>query len=177
MPTGLSQDSSGLKDEAVRNCLRNPSFIGVYPGFYPVQFSKVRWYRTCLFLLQRAGMSQTRVVGKRILLVEDERWVRECIKRLLWLDAHTVTEAANGLEAIELFERSTFDIVLTDLDMPKMAGDELVANIRSRAPAQPIVMITAGVERLTSHENPADAVLGKPFGVQELRDTLASLFE
>lgn len=119
----------------------------------------------------------SRVVGKRILLVEDERWVRECIKRLLWLDAHTVTEAANGLEAIELFDKSSFDIVVTDLDMPKMAGDELVANIRSRVPSQPIVLITAGVERLRGQENPANAVLGKPFGVQELRDTLASLFE
>jgi CheY-like chemotaxis protein len=121
-------------------------------------------------------MNQSRIVGKRILLVEDERWVRECIKRLLWLDAHTVTEAANGLEAMELFSHEPFDIVITDYDMPRMAGDELVAHIRSQSPAQPILMITAGVERLRGQGNPASAVLGKPFGVQELRDSLASLF-
>jgi CheY-like chemotaxis protein len=120
-------------------------------------------------------MEQDRVVGKRILLVEDERWVRECIKRLLWLDSHSVTEAANGLEAVELFDRAEFDVVITDFDMPRMAGDELVASIRNRAPTQPIILITAGVDRFMQHEHPASAFLGKPFGVAELRDTLARL--
>jgi CheY-like chemotaxis protein len=120
-------------------------------------------------------MEQSRVVGKRILLVEDERWVRECIKRLLRLDDHTVTEAANGVEACEVFDPTAFDVVITDFDMPKMSGDELVASIRSRAPAQPILMITAYVDRFRGQENPADAILGKPFGVSELRQALATL--
>lgn len=120
-------------------------------------------------------MNQTRVVGKRILLVEDERWVRECIKRLLWLDQHCVTEAANGLEAIELFTQSAFDVIITDFDMPRMAGDELVSRIRERAPAQPVLMITGCTERLEGLQTPADAVLGKPFGVHELRESLAKL--
>ena len=120
-------------------------------------------------------MEQTRVVGKRILLVEDERWVRECIKRLLWLDAHAVTEAANGVEAVKLFGESEFDVIITDFDMPRMAGDELVAKIRSRTPAQPIILISTCVEQFFGQENPADAVLSKPFGVAELRQILASL--
>ena len=74
-----------------------------------------------------------------------------------------------------LFEESEFDVVITDFDMPKMAGDELVIRIRSRTPGQPILMITACAERLRGQENPANAILGKPFGVQELRDSLASL--
>ncbi len=114
-------------------------------------------------------------MGKRILLVEDERWVRECIKRLLCLDEHTVTEAANGVEASELFGQADFDVVITDYDMPKMAGDELAATIRDRAPSQPIIMITACAERLRGRCNPVDAVLSKPFGVDELRQTLANL--
>jgi CheY-like chemotaxis protein len=123
----------------------------------------------------RAGMEQIRVLGKRILLVEDERWVRECVKRLLWLDAHVVVEAANGLEALERFSESTFDVVITDFDMPRMAGDELVANLRRCAPTQPIILITAWADRFADNQNPANVVLGKPFGVQELRDSLASL--
>src|SRR6516225_9420917 len=103
-------------------------------------------------------MEQRRVVGKRILLVEDERWVRECIKRLLWLDEHAVTEASNGMEAINLFAEAEFDVVITDYDMPKMAGDELVASIRSRSPAQPIILITACCERFESLENRVDAI-------------------
>ena len=121
-------------------------------------------------------MEHTRVVGKRILLVEDERWVRECIKRLLWLDAHDITEAANGVEAIELFAESEFDVVITDFDMPKMAGDELLVNIRNRVPAQPIILVTACAERFIGQENKFNAILSKPFGVEDLRQTLASLF-
>lgn len=120
-------------------------------------------------------MDQTRVVGKRILLVEDERWVRECIKRLLWLDAHAVTEAANGSEAVALFVKFEFDVVITDYDMPEMAGDELVENIRTLSPEQPILVITACAERFTRLDSSANAILGKPFGVMELRQTLAAL--
>lgn len=120
-------------------------------------------------------MALPRVSGKRILLVEDERWVRECIKRLLWLDAHLVTEAADGVEACELFAHGQFDVVITDQDMPKMAGDALVSQIRTRAPAQPILMITAHLQEMIDRRNPASAVLNKPFGVQELRQALALL--
>jgi two-component system chemotaxis response regulator CheY len=120
-------------------------------------------------------MEQSRISGKRILLVEDEHSVRECIKRLLWLDAHAVTEAANGAEAVRLFAESQFDVVITDYDMPEMAGDELVANIRTRAPLQPVLMITALAEQFEGEPNSANAILGKPFGIAELRQTLATL--
>jgi CheY-like chemotaxis protein len=120
-------------------------------------------------------MEQTKVLGKRILLVEDERWVRECIKRLLALDAHQITEAGNGVEAIALFAEGEFDVVITDYDMPMMTGDLLMDNIRSRAPFQPILLITACAERFTNQESSADAILSKPFGIAELRQTLAAL--
>ena len=128
-----------------------------------------------MLLLVRGLMAQSRVVGKRILLVEDERWVRECIKRLLWVDSHAVTEAANGMEACELLDQALFDVVITDYDMPKMAGDALVIRIRARTPSQPIVMITGCSERFRGQENAADAILSKPFGIDELRQVLVDL--
>ena len=120
-------------------------------------------------------MAPRRVKGKRILLVEDERWVRECIKRLLWVDEHAVTEAANGVEACELLDKAQFDVVITDYDMPKMAGDALVIQIRARSPSQPVVMITGCAERLQGKENPVDAILSKPFGIEELRQVLGKV--
>lgn len=120
-------------------------------------------------------MEQTRVLGKRILLVEDERWVRGCIKRLLELDAHSVTEAANGEEAVRLFDEAQFDVVITDFSMPGMDGEQLMDYIRARAPLQPIVLITACAERFIRQEHSADAILGKPFGIGELRLTLSEL--
>jgi CheY-like chemotaxis protein len=120
-------------------------------------------------------METTRVIGKRILLVDDERWVRECIKRLLALDSHEITEASNGPEAIALFAEGVFDVVITDYAMPKMTGDELVNQIRNRAPRQPILMITACASQFGRDQNPANAILGKPFEIAELRRMLLKL--
>jgi CheY-like chemotaxis protein len=107
--------------------------------------------------------------GKNILLVEDDEAVRETIRLLLSIDRHTVTEAASGHEALQLFTGSSYDLVITDYLMPEMLGDELAHNIKSIAPRQPILMVTAYLERLVEAGKPADAVRGKPFSVEELR--------
>ena len=64
--------------------------------------------------------------GKNILLVEDDPAVRASIKLLLSIDRHTVTEAANGHEALQLFTGSRYDLVILDYRMPEMLGDELM---------------------------------------------------
>jgi CheY-like chemotaxis protein len=110
---------------------------------------------------------------KNILLVEDDPATRESIKLLLSIDRHTVTEAADGHEALQLFTSSTYDLVITDYLMPGMLGDELVRNIWNIAPEQPIIMVTAYLEKLVKADKPADVVLGKPFSVDELRQAMA----
>jgi CheY-like chemotaxis protein len=107
--------------------------------------------------------------ARNILLVEDDPAVRDSIKLLLSIDRHTVTEAANGLEALQLFTGSQYDLVITDYLMPGMLGDELAQNIKNIAPAQPILMVTAYLEKLVGGGKPADAVLGKPLSIDDLR--------
>ena len=113
-----------------------------------------------------------KVPGKRILLVEDDTEARESIKLLLGIDRHTVTEAGDGFEALRLFTGGAFDLVITDYLMPSMNGDQLALNIKNIAPAQPILMITAYLEKLHDSDKPVD-VLAKPFGVDELRRAVA----
>jgi CheY-like chemotaxis protein len=113
-------------------------------------------------------------LGKRILLIDDERSVRETVRQLLLLDDHTVVEANNGAEALSLFARHQFDVVLTDCRMPFVAGDELAAKIRQMAPDQPILMIT-GYSVRAGRGNPVDAVLEKPFDLAGLRSALAKV--
>jgi CheY-like chemotaxis protein len=105
--------------------------------------------------------------------VEDDPEVRDSIKLLLSIDRHMVTEAANGHEALQLFTGSQFDLVITDYLMPGMLGDELAQNIKSLAPAQPILMVTAYLEKLIEAGKPADAVLGKPLSIGDLRRAMA----
>ena len=118
---------------------------------------------------------QNRIVGKRILLVEDERGARESIKLLLTIDRHHVVEATEGAEAVELLKSQTFDLAILDYFMPGMRGSELALHIRKVAPALPILMITAYLEKLSETDKPVDAVIGKPFNVEELRRTITKL--
>ena len=116
-----------------------------------------------------------KVLRKRILLADDQPEVRETLKLLLGMDEHTVAEAANGREALDLFAPGRFDLVITDYAMPVMRGDELAANIKRVAPSQPILMITASVEQSESCATSVDALLQKPFGFEELRRAIAAL--
>jgi CheY-like chemotaxis protein len=117
-------------------------------------------------------MGQSVIRGKAILLAEDEPAVREAYEMLLTLDGHAVTETADGLTAWETFKQNHFDLVITDLEMPRMKGDELASRIKQAKPAQPILMITA---HPVGPEVPVDAVLNKPFSLDELRTVLARL--
>lgn len=118
---------------------------------------------------------ESRVLGKRILLVDDDPGARESIKLLLSIDRHEVVEARNGQEALELFHQGVLDLVIIDYFMPQMEGKELAENIKLTAPNLPILMVTAYMEKLVDMVNPVDAILPKPFGVGELREAIARL--
>jgi len=120
-------------------------------------------------------MEQDRVFEKRILVVEDDPSARESIILLLRIDRHIVTEAKDGNEALDLLSRQSFDLVLLDYAMPGMQGWEVALNIRRVTPALPILMVTAYLEKLSGIDTPVDAVLGKPFAMDELRTAIAKL--
>ena len=117
-----------------------------------------------------------RVFGKRILLVDDDASARESIKLLLQIDRHDVIEAKSGPEALKLFPRSQVDLVIIDYFMPQMEGSKLAEHLKLAAPSMPILMVTAYVEKLVDCHNPVDAILAKPFGIADLRQSIASLF-
>jgi two-component system, sensor histidine kinase and response regulator len=119
-------------------------------------------------------MEGNKMVGKRILLVEDEGSVRETLGQLLSRHEHTVVEANNGAEALSLFARGQFDLVMTDFELPFMKGNELAARIKQLAPRQPILMIT-GYGRRPGPNNPVDAVVNKPIGLAELQTAMERL--
>ena len=120
-------------------------------------------------------MKQNLIRGKRILLVDDEQGVRKSFRMILELDDHTVTEANNGAEALDLYTKGQFDLVATDFEMPVMKGNELAVRIKRLAPKQPILMITAYEKELGDPENPVDSILNKPFTLDNLRAAIAKL--
>jgi CheY-like chemotaxis protein len=122
-----------------------------------------------------AAANEHRCCPKRILVVDDQRSVREAIAFLLRLDGYAVFEAGDGALALDMFRQERFDLVITDLEMPNLKGSELAARIKQVSPRQPIVMITAYAERLRGLPNAVDAILDKPFQLKDLRRVLALL--
>jgi two-component system sensor histidine kinase/response regulator len=105
---------------------------------------------------------------KHILLVEDEALVRDTVRLALGQLGCRVVEANNGAEALGLFARGRFDLVMTNYEMPFLKGNELALRIRQMAPGQPIVMIT-GFAHQAGADNPVDAVMSKPLNFDRLR--------
>jgi CheY-like chemotaxis protein len=115
---------------------------------------------------------------KRILVVDDEPFVCDAVKMMLTFDGHDVVTANDAKEALEVFEKGSFDLVITDFAMPGMKGDELAAAIKSRSPEQPVVMITAYAEMLQSSGKRlpgVDFLVSKPFLLEHLREAIATV--
>lgn len=109
-------------------------------------------------------------------MVDDESFVRDAVRMMLVFDGHEVETAQDGQEALALFGRGKFDLVITDLAMPAMRGDALAEAIKAQDPRQPVVMITAYAEMLgPPGQLPAgvDYVMSKPFRLEDLRLAVA----
>ena len=120
-------------------------------------------------------MSQQIGHRKHILVVDDEPLVRYTVQLLLRDDGYIVDEARSGFEALALFEPGKFDMIFTDYLMPDMRGDQLAATIKRRSPKQPIVIITAFLEKLQCSVDGlggVDSIICKPFEADTLRTAI-----
>ena len=78
-----------------------------------------------------------------ILFVEDDDAARYSFARLMRLAGHEVMEARNGDEALALLAQHDFNLVITDLAMPKVTGFGLLAEMRLKWPEIPVILVTA----------------------------------
>jgi CheY-like chemotaxis protein len=120
-------------------------------------------------------MNQWDMSKKRILVIDDEADVRHAIAMLLEYWGHQVVEATDGPAALKIFKPGEFDIVTTDYVMPGMNGVEVARRLKQLQPDLPILMITAFPSELSLRENPADALVSKPFTIAQLHQGLVSL--
>ncbi len=107
----------------------------------------------------------------RILLVDDEESIRTLLSYPLRKDGYEVVTAADGREALERFDGSSFDLVVLDLMMPRLDGLEVCRRLRARSTV-PIIMLTARteeVDKVVGLELGADDYITKPFSVREFR--------
>jgi len=111
-----------------------------------------------------------------VLIAEDEEPIAEAIALLIADCGYTPLTASNGREALELARQRRPALVITDLMMPYMDGDELIAALRSDAvkagvlPSPTILLSAAGLQRMRTSK--ADALLPKPFDLDDLEALL-----
>ena len=114
----------------------------------------------------------------RILIVEDERTLREGLTDLLSAAGHDVVAHPNGRSAVDCGTCEAFDLVLLDLMLPDLDGIEVCRRLRRARPSLHILMLTArGSEddRVAGLEAGADDYLTKPFAVRELLARIKAL--
>ena len=107
---------------------------------------------------------------KKILLVEDEKTIRDAVAAYLEREGYIVRGVGDGQSAVEEFEKHSFDLVILDLMLPKLSGERVCRSIRETSNV-PIIMLTAKGEvedRIIGLELGADDYLVKPFSPREL---------
>ncbi len=77
-----------------------------------------------------------------ILIIDDEKNIREGLSAALELDGYSVKLAANGAEGLALIEKGDIDLVITDLRMPGISGEEVLAKVRGESPGIPVIVLT-----------------------------------
>jgi two-component system chemotaxis response regulator CheY len=112
----------------------------------------------------------------KVLLVDDSGTMRTIQKRCLnKLGIEDIAEAEDGVQALRLFETTTFDLVMTDWNMPNMDGLSLLKEIRRRNTQIPVLMITTEAERsrvIDAIQAGVSDYLVKPFTPDGLKEKL-----
>ena len=115
-------------------------------------------------------------MGIKVLLVEDDRALREALADTLLLAGHDYTAVGSAEEALTAVGKDAFNLVLSDVNMPGMDGHQLLSLLRARQPQLPVLLMTAhgAVERAVDamRQGAADYLV-KPFEPKALLDLVA----
>jgi two-component system OmpR family response regulator len=107
----------------------------------------------------------------KVLVIDDEPGVRELISEALSISEITAVQAADGLEALSFLRRERFDLLILDINMPKLDGLALLEKLRNEGMSVPVLMLSARADKADINQGlrtGADDYLTKPFSIEEL---------
>jgi DNA-binding NtrC family response regulator len=119
-------------------------------------------------------------MGKKILIVDDEKGIRELFAEVLIRAGHTVVTAPDGMAGVEMVREGDIDIAFLDIKMPGLNGVETLKEVRGTSPQTKVVMITGYArDELVNEALKMDvfACLAKPFSVRDVVDMVKLLSE
>lgn len=140
----------------------------------------------CSYQIIHSESDETATIAKsnikhHILIVEDDEEINEYLRKELSLDFHT-DSCSNGVEALEMLHKHTFDLVVSDIMMPKMDGIELCKSIKRHLQFNhiPVILLTAKTcveDNLQGLHVGADAYITKPFNLDVLRSNIYNMIQ
>ena len=113
-----------------------------------------------------------------VLIVDDEEPIRQFARRVLEEDGYAVSEATNGLEGVAALSKGApLDLLMADLDMPGLGGDEMVRRVRATRPDLKVLYVTGQIDKLMDARPlwEGEAFLDKPFSINGLREAVSLL--
>ena len=113
-----------------------------------------------------------------MLVVDDEAPIREIERRILEQSGYRIIEASSAVDALaELEDQKAIDLLIADLDMPEVSGDEMVRRIRSVRPDLKVLYVTGHIDRLMDTRPlwEGEAFLDKPFSMNGLVEAVTLL--
>ncbi|MGB7032642.1 MAG: response regulator, partial [Syntrophobacteria bacterium] len=120
-------------------------------------------------------MDQVTRTGKSVLCVDDDPGIRDLLKEIITRLGHSIITAVDGIDALEKLAADHFDIVITDINMPRMDGIELIKRIKTDFNDVDVIAITA-YEMTYKYTDiialGASDFISKPFNVNELEAKL-----
>lgn len=127
------------------------------------------------------GVSVGSLEKKLILVVDDEPLLREIVRTLVEDEGGSVIEASDGDSAFAILQAQKVDLVISDVRMPIVSGEELARKIRSTDPKIPVIILMTGFSDLDidmAKKIGVRTVLSKPFNSEEfMKEVIASLAE
>jgi CheY-like chemotaxis protein len=120
----------------------------------------------------------------KILVVDDEPFVRDMMTAMIKPAGYDVVEAVNGAEAFNVCKKEAVDLIITDIVMPEKNGIDLIMNVKKEYPDIPIIAVSGGggitgrydyleIAKLVGANN----ILKKPFEIDELRSAVSNAIE
>jgi DNA-binding NtrC family response regulator len=117
---------------------------------------------------------------RQLLVVDDDPAIQKILSRKLSLMGYDVTLAGNGLEASALFHTGSYDLVMTDFDMPLMDGSTLSRIVKEQSPNTPVVVVTGCCDETFWEKlnmSYVDSIIPKPFKLKEIEKTVQRLLD
>jgi len=162
--------------------IRQAGTIAILPK--PFKLAQLRQALTATLQYLQPGEIETRAFSSEelnVLLVDDSLTARRHIARVLInMGVEKLTEAENGVEALELIKDNFYDLIITDYNMPEMDGKELVEHIRSGSAqaSVPILMVSSesNSSRLSAVQNAGvSAICDKPFDAATVKELIEGM--